>query len=93
MKKPEAELRNVVSDHAVVRYMERVLEINPDAIREAIISGNLALVQKVFNGEIKSFQKRIRLVVRGGVVVTVLPLESSSWKPKRARGEKKCRLD
>ena len=63
-------LRQTVTDHAVVRYLEQVLGINTRKIREDIIGDKLKTVQVLKKCRLKN--DGLILVVNNGVVVTVL---------------------
>lgn len=60
----------VVSTHALLRFIERVLEINVEMIREHILSpDNRAAIAA---GATKIIAGGVTLVIKDGVVVTVL---------------------
>ena len=62
----------IVSDHALLRYIERVYECNVDELREQMLSGNVKhLIQSMGTGKYPI--EGGRLVVRDNTVVTVLP--------------------
>jgi septal ring factor EnvC (AmiA/AmiB activator) len=59
-----------VSSHALLRFIERVLEVNVDMIREHILSpDNRAAIAA---GATKIIAGGVTLVIKDGVVVTVL---------------------
>ena len=64
----------VVSEHAMVRYMERVLGYDLDVLTAAILPEKiLQQIQVVGSGEfpVESCEKKFVLIVRKNVVVTV----------------------
>jgi hypothetical protein len=64
-----------VSDHAVVRFLERCEGVRIQDVRAAILGGGRAdLIRKVKSGTIP-YDERVRLVVRNGAVVTVVSAE------------------
>jgi len=66
---PQQPLR--VSDHAIVRYIERVIGIDTDQIRAAILGPIAGLTAKV--GDTGRFPADgFKVVVNKGVVVTVI---------------------
>jgi len=68
-----------VSDHAIVRYLERVVAFDIDAIREEMRA-------VVIRGEIGSE----RLVVEDGCIVTVLDEGMRPMSEKRAKKRREC---
>ena len=68
VKHPEA---HMVTDHALVRYMERVLGMDIETIRNSVLSSETkALIQALGNGRIP-MGNGFKAVVRGGFVVTI----------------------
>lgn len=69
--KSERQKEPSVSDHAIVRYMERVLGIDTEAIRAAILSDkNRRMIEFAGNCRIKS--DGVDFVVKDCTVVTVV---------------------
>jgi hypothetical protein len=62
--------RQIVSDHAVVRYLELVLGINTVKIREDILGDKRQFVEAIKSGKIEN--DGLILIVNNSVVVTVL---------------------
>jgi len=60
----------VVTDHAVLRYLERYGNVDVDAIRRNIVGDRLRLIATVGTGEIKT-PCGMRLVIKEGRVVTI----------------------
>lgn len=61
-----------VSDHAIVRYLERAHGLDTDAIRKDILGqGRAEMVAFTRDGRIP-FRDGLRLAVRDGVVTTVM---------------------
>jgi len=75
-----------VTDHALVRYMERVMELDLDAIRAQILTpANVVKIKAIRNGRIP-VGNWSDLVVVEGRVLTVAPRNHESKnapKPKR----------
>lgn len=68
----DSKLRQV-TDHAVVRYMERVLGHDIDAVRRQILAdGRGALIARVGTGRLTSRTLDAKLIVKGGCVVSVV---------------------
>jgi hypothetical protein len=67
--KQNQELR--VSDHAIVRYFERVLGVDMDQVRNKIATNELKRVHKQL-GDGKLPMKDFTAVIKNGVVLTVL---------------------
>jgi hypothetical protein len=66
-----------VSDHAVVRYLERVYGIDMDVIRAEIVTPVVQLAEGFGCGTVVG-RHGCRVMIRDGVVTTVVP--------KRRRG-------
>lgn len=61
-----------VSEHAIIRYIERVLGINIDEVVEKILpSKEVELIKELGNGRYPIQNGEFKVVVRNGVVVTV----------------------
>lgn len=61
-----------VSDHAVLRYLERAHGLDTDAIREDILAeGRAEMVRFTRNGKVP-FRGGLRLAVKDGVVTTIV---------------------
>lgn len=60
-----------ISDHAVLRYMERVYGVDIDAIRAEMLTPALAQADE-FGCPVLIGRHGERLVIREGVVVTVI---------------------
>ncbi|MCH2092681.1 MAG: hypothetical protein MK141_14050 [Pseudoxanthomonas sp.] len=67
-KKPSPSL---VTDHAFVRYLERVLLLDVEQAKREILGHRHHLVAQVHCGRIKVHEKNLELVVRDGRVVTI----------------------
>lgn len=61
-----------ISDHAVLRYLERVVGIDVEAVRAEMQTPALAQADE-FGAPVLIGRNGERLVIRGGIVVTVLP--------------------
>lgn len=59
-----------VSDHALLRFIERVMGIDVDAIRDRILSDNI--VSAIKAGATAVTVDSVRMVVKDNVVVTVI---------------------
>lgn len=63
--------RPCVSDHAVLRYLQRVLSLDIDRIRGQILSdGRAELIRRIQSGKVRTTE--FTLVVRDQVVVSVI---------------------
>ncbi len=63
----------VVSEHAILRYLERVLNIDIDAVRSAIMPAKTKhLVGQFRSGEFPTDEDGVRAVAKNGVVVTII---------------------
>lgn len=66
----------MVSDHALLRYLERVKGVDVDALREEILGeGRREAVQKLLNCKLP-IGGGAKLIVQHRVVVTVITSES-----------------
>lgn len=62
-----------VSDHALVRYLERVTGIDFEKIKEEVITPELVeLYRKLGDGELPNGVANTRCVIQNGVIVTIL---------------------
>lgn len=61
----------VVSEHAIIRWLERVKGIDLNQIRAEILNGRSAQIRKLGTCNIK-LPNGMKMVVRGHVVVTIL---------------------
>lgn len=63
-----------VSEHAIIRYIERVMGINIEQIAEKILpEKELHYIQQLGNGHYPVNHGEFKIVVKDGVVITVLP--------------------
>lgn len=70
IKKLKSETNIVVSEHAILRYCERVLKLDLEEIKKKIIPEDvLELVRKLGNGNYPTESHHVR--VTNGVVVTI----------------------
>lgn len=60
-----------ITDHAIVRYLERVKGVDMDAIRAEMQSASLAAAVE-FGAKVLIGRHGERLVIRDGIVVTVI---------------------
>lgn len=61
-----------ITDHALLRYMERALGVDTDAIRSKILSdGRGTTIARIDHGKLHSPELGVRLIVRNGCVVSV----------------------
>lgn len=60
----------IITEHALLRYFERVLEYNLDSIAKGLLTDDaMAMISEMPNGKIPSVG--CRLVVKDGIVVTI----------------------
>lgn len=78
-----------VTDHAVLRYLERVLQIDIEAHR-AEIARNVALAEE-FEGASAVLKNGFRYRLRGGAVVTVVPVHAPD--PRTSRCDRRGQSD
>lgn len=82
LKAQAVEVEPVVSEHALLRYFERVLEYDLDVIRDGLLSGNMkAIIKQMKSGRFPCGDAF--LVVRNGVVTTIETNELR--KPKKVK--------
>lgn len=64
-----------ITDHAVLRWMERVHGIDLRTVVETEINagGRVGIIARIGTGRLKLAQPNVVLMIRGGVVVSVLP--------------------
>lgn len=71
-----------ISDHAIVRYMERVYKLDLDGIKRQIMPEEKErLIEKMGDGAytVKDKVGKYKLVVKGRVVVTILEKQCSPY--------------
>lgn len=84
LKTAAVEIEPVVSEHALLRYFERVLEYDLDLIRDGIIDANTKkLIKQMKSGRFPYGEAF--LVVKNGVVVTIETPEPKRPKAPRYR--------
>lgn len=71
-----------ISDHAVLRFLERVKGVDIEAIRAEMQTPTLAVADE-FGAPVLIGRNGERLVIRGGVVVTVLAKGHPPHRRKR----------
>ena len=59
-----------VSDHAVIRYLERKVGLNVQSLREEIAGTHIVTINKLRNVDIKT--EYGELIVRNGIVATIV---------------------
>lgn len=62
----------IVSDHALIRYLERVKGVNTDAIKAEMLSPTVRAAINVGAHAVK-LGCGARLMIKGSTIVTVLP--------------------
>ncbi len=62
----------IVSEHAILRYLERVMEYDLSLIEQAILSESLKASYKTFGNGNYPVSDGVRAVVKDGVVVSIL---------------------
>jgi predicted nuclease with TOPRIM domain len=74
LKKEIASLKEkeiIVSEHAILRYIERIIGINIDTIKEKILTENIRIqIQEFGNGSYSNGE--FKVVVKDNVIVTVI---------------------
>lgn len=66
-------LKPEVSDHAIVRWLERLMLVDVQLIRHQILSeGRYEMIDKVINGSIPVHNEEAYLIVRDKKVVSVI---------------------
>lgn len=68
---PLPEPTTVMTDHAILRYMERVRGTKVGQIRREIVQGRQSVIKKMHRGKLRTGSKMV-LVVNNGMVVTVV---------------------
>lgn len=71
----------VVSEHAIIRWLERVKGIDLNQIRAEILNGRSAQIRKLGTCNIK-LPNGMKMVVRGHVVVTILDKQQQTGEAK-----------
>lgn len=59
-----------VSDHAVVRYLERKLNLDIEQIKKDLVGGRENIIESIQSGRIKT-QEGYTLIIKNGSVVTI----------------------
>lgn len=62
----------IVSEHAILRYLERVMEYDLSLIEQAILSESLKASYKTFGNGNYPVSDGVKAVVKDGVVVSIL---------------------
>ena len=78
----KAAVDEFVSDHAVLRFLERVYDVDVEAVREAIRAATaqgVAAGAIVDDGAFSVVIDRVRFVIRNGRVVSTMPRD---WRPR-----------
>ena len=86
LKKYEAEMSQltrlddslIVSEHAIVRYLQRIYKLDLEDIINEIASPQLFTQVKEFGNGVYSCEESFRAKVVDGVVVTILPLTNTT---------------
>lgn len=67
----------IVSDHALVRWLERItgVDIRASVEPEILAQGRGELIKRMGQGKIRLLEHDAQLVIRGGRVVTVEPAD------------------
>ena len=71
----------VVSEHAIIRWLERVKGIDLNQVRREILNGRTAQIRKLGTCNIK-LPNGMKMVVRGHVVVTILDKQQQTGEAK-----------
>lgn len=66
-----------VTDHAVVRYLERVVGIDVEDIRRRITAGRESTIAAIPKGELLVSDRKMKLAVINGTVVSVFSTQRS----------------
>jgi len=66
-------LKDVVTDHAVIRYLQRFYDLDLNVLREEIIGNKLQIIHHVQTGNVQSGE--MIMVCDKGKVVTVKPVK------------------
>lgn len=62
-----------LTDHALVRYMERILNINPEDVHKKIVTPQLVQYHTTLgDGTFPIGVSNIRAVIKNGIIVTIL---------------------
>lgn len=64
-----------VTDHALVRYLERIVGIDIVGIKDGIIAGREPGIAKTEAAELIVHERHMKLTIRNGSVVTVKSLK------------------
>jgi hypothetical protein len=73
-----------VSDHAVVRYLQRVYELDFDALKREIMTPEIA--GQIAAGAITVTIRGHKAPVENGVIKTILPKDAAVSRRKAVRG-------
>lgn len=83
MTKPPIDEKPGVSDHAMLRYLERVLDIDVDAMREALLTENVRNAMKM--GASGVIVNGVHFVIKGQMLVTVMTRDNVKRSKFRMR--------
>lgn len=73
----EATVVPTVSEHAILRYLERVLGLDMEEVKESILPpASRQLVEHYRSGKFPTGEEGVHAVVKNGVVVTILADEA-----------------
>jgi len=73
----------VVSEHAIVRYLQRVYKLDLEDIVNEIATPQLFTQVKEFGNGVYSCEESFRAKIVDGVIVTILPLANTANKGKK----------
>ncbi|SNY91431.1 hypothetical protein SAMN04515647_1652 [Cohaesibacter sp. ES.047] len=71
-----------VTDHALVRYLERVLEIDLDGVRQQIADETATAIA---SGAVSMRKNGLRYIFKGGKVITILLTSNEMERIRRLR--------
>lgn len=78
-----------ISDHALVRFIERVMEVDLDPIRNDMISDSLRKAAELNGGNGVVVLPNCKMVLRDNIIATVLSTEQLTHKPSNGKPFKK----
>jgi hypothetical protein len=75
-----------VSDHAIVRYLERVLRIDIDHVRGCILTEQVKLLHKQLgDGIYPSGKDDVEVVIKDKTIVTIIKAKDSSCSSRKIK--------
>lgn len=71
----------VVKDYMIIRYLEQC-GVDTERLRDSLLGALPPVVRAISSGKIKVYARNVKLIINGGVVVSVVPLKRGSARAR-----------